>query len=204
MFSLGYFASLPIGTLTPLAPCSSSTGHQVNLGTVLPWAWAFLNVNEHSCHSQRILKQRRAADHTVIRETSPQEGEHWSYRRPCVSGSGSQCRQDAAWFWPTGARCFPACGEHGCEWVAMPAAPARCYTNRAHEPCNRMYPAQDGDITVLGLFIPGQPDTAGCLASKMPVGCCLPGEEAHAAQPARGEDRPLARAGRLMREADPI
>lgn len=61
------------------------------------------------------------------------------------------------------------------------------------------------DITVSGLFTPGQPATHGFLASKVPVGCLLPGEEeTHAAQPAQGEDRPLARAGRLKREADPI
>jgi len=68
-----------------------------------------------------------------------------------------------------------------------------------------MHPAREGDITASGHFSPGQPATGGCLASKVPVGCCLPGEEeAHAAQPAQGEGRPLARVGRLMRGADPI
>lgn len=61
------------------------------------------------------------------------------------------------------------------------------------------------DLTVPGLFTPGQPANAGCLATKMPVGCCLlGGEEAHAAQPAWGDDGPLPRAGRLVREADLI
>lgn len=69
-----------------------------------------------------------------------------------VHGGGSQHRQDAACLWPTCAACFPARGEHSCEWVALPAAPARRYTERAHEPCNRMYPAEGGDVTVSGLF----------------------------------------------------
>lgn len=138
---------------------------------------------------------------TVIRETSSQEGDHWSYGQPCVSGRGSQCRRDAVQFGPACIHCFSACGKDGYEWEATTVAPARHWKDRAHETCNRMYPAHDREPTVSGLFTPEHLATGGCLASKMLVRCCLLGEEeAHAVQPVWGEKRPLAKAGRQAYE----
>lgn len=51
----GLLVSSCVGLLFPLMPCSSSTGHQGNLGYTLPGDWTFLNVNEPRCHSKRIL-----------------------------------------------------------------------------------------------------------------------------------------------------
>lgn len=117
----GLVASSHAGLMIALTPCSSSTGHQANLSTTLPGAWTFLNVNDHSCHSENPK---------VEKSSWPHSDKHWSW---ILSPWGWQPTQTMLpGFGPLVLPFFQP-GEHSCEWVALPAAPARHCTERAHE-----------------------------------------------------------------------